>query len=363
MHTLRISQPKIGFAERAAANRVLRSGSFAQGPEVQAFEDEFASLIGAGYAVAVNSGTSALHLGLLAAGIGPGDEVILPSFSFAATANAVALTGAEPVFADVSLDDYCLDPGSALSMITHRTAGIVLVDLYGAPARLREFRKICEPRGIGLFEDAAQAHLASTADGMVGTLGSFGAFSFYPTKNMTTIEGGMVTTQDQDLARRVRLLRNQGMETRYQNEVVGFNNRMSDVSAAIGRVQLKKLPRWTSLRINNAKALSEGLGSVLLPTVRAGEKHVFHQFTIRVEEGRERLAEWLMTSRKIETGIYYPVPIHRLPPFQETQIREALPNTETLSSQVLSLPVHHRLSRQDLKRIVKSVNDWQGAPC
>ena len=243
------AKPIIGDDEREAVDRVLRSGMVAQGPEVAAFEREFSDHFVQGRpTVAVNSGTSGLHLGLLAAGVGRGDEVIVPSFTFAATGNSVALTGATPVFVDIEPETFSLDPAAVEAAITPRTRGILPVHLYGHPARLRELSALAEARGVALYEDAAQAHGASLDGRPVGAWGAFAMFSLYPTKNMTSGEGGMVTLADETLARAVRLLRNQGMEKQYENEVVGFNARMTDIHAAIGRVQLTKVDAWTRSR-------------------------------------------------------------------------------------------------------------------
>ena len=236
------AKPIIGSEERGAVDRVLRSGMLAQGPEVAAFEQEFAEHFGlARTCVAVNSGTSGLHLGLLAAGVGPGDEVIVPSFTFAATANSVALTGATPVFADIELDTFCLDPASVEACITERTVGVMPVHLYGHPANMPALQDLAEKHGLMIFEDAAQAHGASLNGTPVGAFGTFAMFSLYPTKNMTSGEGGMVSVATDEIERLMRLYRNQGMERQYENEVVGFNTRMTDIHAAIGRVQLTKV--------------------------------------------------------------------------------------------------------------------------
>ena len=250
--TIPVAKPIIGDDERAAVDRVLRSGMIAQGPEVASFEEEFSTaLLDGRQCVAVNSGTSALHLGLLAAGIGPGDEVIVPSFTFAATANSVALTGATPVFADIDAATFCLDPASVEAAVTERTKAVMPVHLYGHPADMTALGAIAERHGLAIFEDAAQAHGATFDGRPVGSFGAFGAFSLYPTKNMTSGEGGMVSC-DADIARKVRLLRNQGMEKQYENELAGLNNRMTDIHAAIGRVQLTRLPGWTEARRRNA---------------------------------------------------------------------------------------------------------------
>ena len=262
------ARPLIGDEERAAVDRVMRSGMVAQGPEVAAFESEFSAALVAGRTcVAVNSGTSGAHLGLLAAGIGPGDEVIVPSFTFAATANSVALTGATPVFVDIEADYFCLDPAAVEAAVTERTAAIMPVHLYGHPADMAALQGVADRHGLRIFEDAAQAHAASYDGTPVGCFGDFAMFSLYPTKNMTSGEGGMVSTADAELARRVRLLRNQGMERQYENELVGLNNRMTDIHAAIGRVQLAKLAGWTEQRQRNAAYFDSNLKGVVVPPV------------------------------------------------------------------------------------------------
>ncbi len=348
------ARPLIGDAERDAVDRVMRSGMIAQGPEVAAFEREFASALVAGRTcVAVNSGTAGQHLGLLAAGVGPGDEVVVPSFTFAATANSVALTGATPVFADIEAEFFCLDPSAVNAAITDRTVGIMPVHLYGHPADMTSLRDVAETHDLKIFEDAAQAHGATWAGAQVGTFGTFAMFSLYPTKNMTSGEGGMVSCADEEMARMMRLLRNQGMEKRYENEVVGFNARMTDLHAAIGRVQLSKLQGWTEQRRQNAAHLSAGLEGVVTPTVAAEATHVYHQYTIRVLEDRDAFAQALADEHGVGTGVYYPIPNHRLPSFD----REVdLPMTELAAQQALSLPVHPSLTEAELDRIISGVN-------
>lgn len=347
------AKPLIGDEERQAVDRVMQSGMLAQGPEVAAFETEFSEFVNGAHCVALNSGTSALHMSLLAAGIGPGDEVIVPSFTFAATANSVALTGATPVFVDIELDYFNAAPDAIEAAITPQTKAIMPVHLYGHPADLVAISAIAEKHGLLLLEDAAQAHAASVNGIPVGAWGVAGSFSFYPTKNMTSGEGGMVSTPSAEIARAIKVLRNQGMEQRYQNEVVGFNTRMTDIHAAIGRVQLSKLAGWTEARQRNAAFLNEHITGVVTPPTAPGAVHVFHQYTIRVvDHDRDRFAEEL-TNRGIGNGVYYPTPVHRLPSFGSTEV---LPNTELAASQALSLPVHPSLSQSELEQIVETVN-------
>lgn len=347
------ARPLIGDEERHAVDRVMRTGVIAQGPEVAAFEREFGGALVAGRTcVAVNSGTAGSHLGLLAAGVGAGDEVIVPSFTFAATANSVALTGATPVFADIDPATFTLAPAAVDAVVTSRTRGIMPVHLYGQPADMTALSAVADRHGLVLCEDAAQAHGASWAGRPVGSFGVFAMFSLYPTKNMTSGEGGMVACDD-DVARKVRLLRNQGMERRYENEVVGFNARMTDIHAAIGRVQLGKLPRWTAQRRSNARFLDDHLDGVLVPPVADGATHVYHQYTVRVPEDRDRFAKALADEHQVGTGVYYPIPNHRLPSFG---LALDLPETERAAREVLSLPVHPALSQDDLARVVTAVN-------
>jgi hypothetical protein len=348
------AKPIIGEEERAAVDRVLRSGMIAQGPEVAAFETEFSDHFKLGRAcVAVNSGTSGLHLGLLSCGIGAGDEVIVPSFTFAATANSVALTGATPVFADIAADDFTLDPASVEASITEHTKAIMPVHLYGHPAKMDKLRAIADSHGLLLFEDAAQAHGASLNGTPVGAFGEFAMFSLYPTKNMTSGEGGMVSCSDATIERNVRLYRNQGMLQQYHNEVVGLNNRMTDIHAAIGRVQLTKVDGWTKTRQENAAFLSANLEGVTPPPTLDGAVHVFHQYTVRVPEDRDGLAKALKEEYQVGSGMFYPVPNHRLKPFQSSV---ELPETEHAAQECLSLPVHPSLTQEDLERIVAAVN-------
>lgn len=355
------AKPLIGDEERAAVDRVLRSGMIAQGPEVAAFEQEFAAhFVNGRPTVAVNSGTSGQHLGLLAAGVGPGDEVIVPSFTFAATGNSVALTGATPVFADIEPNHFTLDPASVRAAITPRTKGIMAVHLYGHPFLVDEIEAIAKEHGLVIYEDAAQAHGASWNGRPVGTLGEFAMFSLYPTKNMTAGEGGMVSCENAEIARNVQVLRNQGMEKQYANEVIGFNARMSDIHAAIGRVQLTKVDAWTEQRKRNAAVLNagfEGLAGLQVPKVHESAVHVYHQYTVRLDAAeRDRIHVALKDEYGIGSGVYYPIPNHRLVSLEKYAPGLDLPETERAAREVLSLPVHPSLSEGDLERIIESVS-------
>ncbi len=352
------ARPVIGEAEIEAAVRVLRSGMVVQGPEVAAFEAEFSELVDGRHCVAVNSGTSALHLTLMALGIGRGDEVIVPSFSFAATANAVRLVGAEPIFVDIEPGSFCVDPDAVAAAITPRTVAIMPVHLYGHPAAMDRLVPIAERHGLAIVEDAAQAHAASLGGTPVGAFGAAGCFSFYPTKNMHSLEGGMITTADAGLARTLRLLRNQGMEHRYANEIVGANVRLTDVAAAVGRVQLTQLPAWTEQRRANAKYLDSMITTMATPPVADSARHVYHQYTVRVRGDRDAAAR-IFTERGIGNAVYYPTPIHRLKPFLTADGTPGpwdLPETERAASEVLSLPIFPSLTPRELERIAEAAN-------
>lgn len=353
--TVPLSRPMIGADEEAAVLRVLRSGQLAQGPEVAAFEEEFSAAVGGRVTVAVSSGTAALHLLLLAHGIGPGDEVIVPSLTFAATANAVRLTGAEAVFVDIEPASFCADPAAVRAALTARTAAILAVHLYGHPADTLALAEIASTRGLLLLEDAAQAHAASVDGVPVGALGDGAAFSFYPSKNMTTGEGGIVCVADDAVAARIRLLRNQGMDAPYEHKVIGFNLRLTDIQAAIGRVQLAALAGRTTARREHAALYDSALRGVETPAVRPGARHVYHQYTLRSRH-RDELQSHLLACG-VESRPYYPVPVHRLLPYAAPV---DLPETDRAANEVLSIPVGPHLSDADTSHVVEAVSTWDG---
>src|SRR6266516_6045723 len=365
-----VARPLLDEEEKVAVHRVLASGQLAQGENVAAFEQGFAEVCQVHEAVAVSSGTSALRLALLAHGVGPGDEVITTAFSFAATANAILLVGATPVFVDIEPDTYTLDPALVEAAITPRTKAIMPVHLYGHPANMKRLMALAEAYNLVIIEDACQAHAASIDGKPVGSFGT-GCFSFYATKNITTGEGGMVTTNDHDIAERIRLLRNHGQKERYSQVDLGYNLRMTDIQGALGIVQLRRMEKFTEQRIANAAFLTEQLCEALqTPVARPGHRHVYHQYTIQVPTDR---GEWITHLREHGIGatIHYPVPIHQQPFYkahksnyrcvgaQNTAIRASidaqLPVTESASQHVLSLPVHPALSKEYLVTISKEV--------
>lgn len=344
----------MGDEEKERVWEAMAAGSLAQGPRVREFEEAFAAFVGVSHAVATSSGTTALHLALLGHDIGPGDEVLTVPFTFIASANSIVYTGARPVFVDVSEDDFTLDPSLIDAAVTPRTRAIMPVSLYGQPARMNEIAAVAERHGLAVIEDAAQAHGAGIGGRRCGTWG-MGAFSFYPTKNMTTGEGGMVTTDDTQLAERVRLLREHGMKVRYQHDVVGYNFRMTDIGAAIGLAQLSKLPAANERRRAIAARYDTELSGVVTPTVRPGVTHAYHQYTIRVRE-RDRFAARL-AELGVGSGIYYPIPVHRQKPFIALGYgNESYPVTERLTTQVLSIPVHPSLTDEEVTTVIGAVN-------
>jgi dTDP-4-amino-4,6-dideoxygalactose transaminase len=333
---------------------VLESGHLAAGEQVEAFEAEFASYCDTAHAVATTNGTTALHLTLHALGIGSGDTVLTTPFSFVATANAVRLCGAKPVFADVDPWTLNLDPDRAEAVVReHDVDAIVVVHLYGLPADMDRFVEIAERHDLLLVEDAAQAHGATFDGRPVGSIGDVGCFSFYPTKNMTTGEGGMITTDRESVAERARQFRNHGRSrgsTTYDHVSVGHNFRMTDLTAAIGRAQLERLPEFVRSRRENAATLTNALcaTSLLLPPNPSDRTHVYHQYTVRTGL-RDRLRT-VLDDAGIDTGIYYPRPIHRQPAYRGYD--GVYPDAEVAPDHVLSLPVHPGLTDDDLDRIV-----------
>ena len=336
-----------------AIQRVLDSGQLASGAEVVEFQSAFSRTVVSGFqCLAVNSGTAALHVPLQAAGIGPGDEVVLPAFTFAGTANAVAATGATPVFADVEMDSGLMDMRHAESLVTSRTAAIVPVHLYGNPVDMDACMKLAAKHSLFVLEDAAQAHMAKFDGRPVGTLGHAAAFSFYATKNMTTGEGGMISTSDSQLAERCQVLLNQGQIRRYEHTLPGWNFRMTNIAAAIGLSQLPHLAEWTQKRQGNAALYRERLPSEILLRLDEGKIHVFHQFTILVMPDQRDALRLHLSENEIQSDVYYPTPLHKQPAFQSAA---HLPNAEILAKSVLSIPVHPALSVDDLHRVVDCV--------
>lgn len=350
-----VARPLIGGEEKRAVMQVLDSGQLAQGSRTEAFEQAFASYIGTKHAIGVNSGTAALIVALQAHGVGAGDEVITTPFSFIATATSIIACGATPVFVDIDPFDLNMDPDQLEDAITDRTKAVMPVHLFGHPARIAEIAQICDDNELALVEDAAQAHGAEHQRRRAGAFGT-GCFSFYPTKNMTTGEGGIITTDDDEVARLCRIIRNHGQEQRYVHDYFGLNWRMQDVNGAIGLVQLGYLEAWNEARIANAVALSNLIRSVETPKVREGDRHVFHQFTVRVGEDRDGLLQRLQEAG-IGSAVHYPIPIHQQPIIRQLGYGEgSFPVAEAAAQHVLSLPVHPQLGPEDVEYIAATVN-------
>jgi len=359
-----IAKPSFGNEEVAAVKEVLESGIVASGPRTQTFEKEFAEYIGVDHAVAVTNGTVALDVSLKALELGPGDEVITSAFSFVASGNCILIQKAKPVFADINPKTFNIEPSDVAEKITSKTKAIIPVHMFGQPAEMNVLKEIAEDKGIWLVEDAAQAHGAEYTGQKAGTIGEVGCFSFYATKNMTMGEGGMITTNNEKLAAKMRSLINHGQSRKYHHDTLGYNYRMTDLSAAIGLVQLKKLDGFNMKRRENAALLSNGISNIkglAAPYVDKNVKHVFHQYAIRVEDSyplsRDELSVHL-TEECIGNAIHYPIPIYRQPLYLKLGYGEQkCPNTEDTCRKILSLPVHPKVNSEDIEYMLAVLND------
>lgn len=354
-----IASPDIGEAEEAAVLRVLRSGRLAQGPEVAAFEESFAALQHVDHVVATSNGTTALHAALHVAGVGSGDEVLVPAFTFAASANAVMATGATPVFVDIG-EHWHIDLAQARTKVTERTAAIMPVHLYGLMVDMVEVERFAATHGLAIVEDAAQAHLAHRDGIPAGSVG-LGAFSFYATKNAMTGEGGVVTTTDQAQADALRRFRNHGMTDRYTHVEWGLNLRMTELQAAIGVEQLRRVSAWTNRRREIAAYFDAQLPAMFAtPAVPDGAFHVFHQFTTTVpRELRDDIVK-RFRDQQIGVDVYYPSPVPTQPSFGGEQAADYFPKAVEASLSIVNLPVHHQLNDGQLERIVSVAAEIAG---
>ncbi len=356
-----ISKPFIGDAEKQAVLEVLESGMLAQGPRTAALEAQFAAVCDTKHAIATSSGTTALHLALLAHGIGPGDEVITTPFTFIASVNTIIFTGATPVFIDIRPDTFNMNPQCIEPAITPRTKAIMPVHLYGYPCEMNVIMEIAERHNLIVIEDAAQAIGADCHGKKTGSFGT-GCFSLYATKNIMSGEGGMITTSDDAIAEKCRMLRNHGMQRRYYHDILGYNFRMSDLHAAIGLAQLNRLQEFTAKRQANAAYFSEHIKSVITPSVYPDYTHVWHQYTIRVHShngdsaARDAAVEQLKQNG-VGTGIFYPVLANKQSHLRGYGFDDvSLPVAEHTANEVISLPVHPQLTQADLETIVHEVN-------
>jgi dTDP-4-amino-4,6-dideoxygalactose transaminase len=356
-----VARPAIGQDEISAVTAVLESGKLAAGERVAEFEKLFADYCGTTHAIAVNNGTAALHSALLAADIGHGDEVIVPAFSFIATAAAVSMTGAKPVFADVHEQTFTIDPPKIEQCITSKTRAVIGVHLFGQPFDVQGIQDICESRNLVLIEDAAQAHGAMWNGEKTGGFGQFGCFSFYATKNMTTGEGGMVTTSEKVAAGRLRLLINHGQSEKYLHTRIGYNYRLTDIAAAIGIIQLRKLEKFNNRRRKNAEYYDTHIKvkGLHTPFVSPGMHHVYHQYVIRLTDAfpmkRADFIEYLK-AKGIGTAVHYPLPIHHQPVYAVANEPDSCPISTALATSVLSIPVHPLLDQKELAYVCDVIN-------
>jgi len=359
-----VSKPLIENEEINAVVEVLKSGMIAQGPKTKEFEEMFAKLCGTKHAIAFSNGTTAIHAGVIASGFKDGDEAITVPFTFVATANPVLMERGKVVFADISEDDFCIDPSKVEEKVTDKTKLIIPVDLYGQVYKYDEIKEIADRHNIKILEDACQAVGAEQNGKKAGNFGDLAAFSLYATKNITTGEGGMLTTNDDEIARQAKMYRHHGQDeaVRYEYLALGHNYRMTDIAAAIGIEQMKKIDRIIQARVSNATKLSEGLKNVegiITPKIMEGNTHVYHQYTIRITEeyghSRDELLEYLKEN-EIGSGVYYPKPLHMHEHFKKMGYKEGdFPVSEKLSKQVLSLPVNPFVTTEDIEKIVEKI--------
>ena len=364
---INISKPIIGKDEIDAVVSVMKSGIIVQGPKTAKLESEFAKYCKTKYAVAFNSGTAAIHAGLYAFGIKSGDEVITSPFTFVASANPILMQNAKVVFADISEEDFNLDPQEVEKKITKRTKVVLPIDLYGQIYNYNAIKKITKKNKIKILEDACQAVGAEQKNKKAGNFGEIGAFSLYATKNIMSGEGGMITTNDKKLMERCKQFRHHGQseKTRYEYWDIGYNYRTTDICASIGLVQLKKVEKLNSARIKNAKKISKGLDGIkglIIPRIKAGNKHVFHQYTIRITKDCKITRDELLIKLKeneINCGVYYPKPLHLHPHFAKMGYKEGdFPVAEKLAKEVISLPVHPSLTEKEINFVINKIREF-----
>ncbi len=350
---IRIAKPILGKEEEEAVLEVLRSGHIAQGPKVKEFEEKFAEYCGVKHCVAVSSGTSALVTALMANGINSG-EVITSSFTFIASANSILACGARPVFTDIDEETYNMDIESLKEKINSKTKAIMPVHLFGYPCDMKAIMEIAEDKNLIVIEDSCQSHGAAINGKKVGSFG-IGCFSFYPTKNMTTAEGGMISTNDEKINERARMIRHHGSREVYKHEILGYNFRMTDIEAAIGIEQLRKLDGFIEKRIKNAEYLSKNLENLKIPKVEKNYKHVYSVYTVKTEKDRDKIVEGIK-KEEIDAGVYYPLPVYKQKIYMDLGYNDKLKKVEEVCNRVFSLPVLPDLTKEELNKIVEVVN-------
>lgn len=353
-----IAKPNVGAEEKEAVCKIIDSGMIACGKVTEAFEEEFSSYIGTKHGIATTSGTTALEVAIKSLGIGKGDKVLTTAFSFIATANAILYSGAIPVFVDIEEDSYNIDPDLIEEKLQEQPEikAVLIVHLFGLPCRMDRIKEIVDRHHVMLIEDCAQAHGAFFQEKKVGSFGDAAAFSFYPTKNMTTGEGGIVLTNHDDVAKKARLLINHGMEIRYHHKEIGYNYRMTNMAAAMGQVQLSKLERFNERRRANADRYICGIHNTKIIMPEMSEGHVFHQFTIRVKDGlRDRFTAFL-EENGVGYGVFYPLSMPEQECYKQYGFETHFPIVDCIKQEVVSIPVHPLLTDEEVDMIISVIN-------
>jgi len=361
---INIAKPIIGQEEINAVISVMESGAIASGTKVTEFENNFAKYLGSKHAVATSSGTTALEVALKAAGIKKGDKIITTPFSFIASTNAIVYSGAIPVFADIDERTFNICPDSIEKILEYKSniRALLIVHLYGQSCNMDRIMKIVKRHNLILIEDCAQAHGAEWSDQKVGTFGDVAAFSFYPTKNMTTAEGGMIVTNNQEMAKSARLLINHGMEIRYYHDSIGYNYRMTNIAAAIGVEQVKKLDFFNQIRQRNAEFYDKNISNdaIALPYCDMNGKHVYHQYTLRIKQGRREQFIKTLDENEIGYGVYYPLSIPEQKCYDSYGFSKNHTITDRIKNEVLSIPIHPSLTEDEIEKIIKVMNSFGG---
>lgn len=356
-----IAKPGIGEEEKTAVNKVLESGMLACGSVTHEFEEKFSKYIGTDYGIATTSGTTALEVAIRTLGFNKGDKVLTTAYSFIASANAIIYAGLEPVFADIDEVTFNIDVNRLEDIYVKNPdiKAVLIVHLFGCPCDLDAILDFVKKHSLFLVEDCAQAHGATWNGKRVGSLGDVAAFSFYPTKNMTTGEGGMVTTNSSNLAETARLLINHGMRERYHHEMIGYNYRMTNIAAAIGIEQLRKLDAMNSKRVSNAQYYIDNINNpdVVLPKLQRG--HVFHQFTVKIQNGKRNSFVQYLENKEIGYGIFYPLTMPEQKCYENRHFESKYEVADKIKEQVVSLPIHPGLSYEDLQYVVECINDFR----
>ena len=334
----------------------LRTGFLAEGVKTKEFEKKFAEYVGVRHAITVPNGTLALQLAIKSLKLGSG-EIITTPFTFIASANSILYNGLKPVFADVNPETFNLDPESVAERITSKTKAVMPVHLFGQPCEMQAFLELCEDNDLYLIEDAAQAHGADFRGRKTGSMGEVGCFSFYATKNLTTGEGGMITTDSDQVARRVRFYKNHGQVDKYEHSTIGYNYRMNDVLSSIGLKELGFLDENNAKRASYAERMNAELRGVKTPVSLQECRHVYHQYVIKTDS-RDKLQKHLL-KRGVGTAVHYPLPVYLQETYKKLGYKEDLRNVQAVADQVLSLPVHHHLTEEEVDYVIKSVNDFE----